>query len=178
MVSSLVNWLQDKLGQGEAVELLLSGLLLLHLLVIIFFVFSRGNASAFLQWFTNGVSKSTLFWLKVKMMPSSYKWDLWLFVMFTIIYKVMSLLISRVVRRSLSCTAGLSKGKGESHRWMQRHLKVIINLICLAWLPFKSEKKLGEEIWNPNHFRGISSLVGKKYICHNYFRKSVSLEIN
>jgi len=49
MVSSLLDWLQDKLGQGEAVELLLSGLLLLHLLVIIFFVFSRGNASAFLQ---------------------------------------------------------------------------------------------------------------------------------
>ena len=49
MVSSLLDWLHDKFGQGEAVELLLSGLLLLHLLVIIFFVFSRGNASAFLQ---------------------------------------------------------------------------------------------------------------------------------
>ena len=84
MVSSLLDWLQDKFGQGESVELLLSGLLLLHLLVIIFFVFSRGNASAFLQWFTS-VSKSTLFWLTVKMMPSSYKWDLWLFVMFIIV---------------------------------------------------------------------------------------------
>jgi len=29
----------------------------------------------------------------------------------------------KIVRRSLSCTARLSKGKGESHRWMQRHLK-------------------------------------------------------
>ena len=84
MVSSLLNWLHDNFGQGEAVELLLSGLLLLHLLVIIFFVFSRGNASAFLQWFTS-ISKSTLFWSTVKMVPSSYKWDLWLFVMFRII---------------------------------------------------------------------------------------------
>merc|ERR1711971_1419865 len=49
MVSSLSSWLRASLGQGETVEWLLSGLLLLHLLVILFFVFSRGNASAFLQ---------------------------------------------------------------------------------------------------------------------------------
>ena len=49
MVSSLVSWLGGLLGQGETVEWLLSGLLLIHLLVILFFVFSRGNASAFLQ---------------------------------------------------------------------------------------------------------------------------------
>ena len=53
MVSSLVSWLGGLLGQGETVEWLLSGLLLIHLLVILFFVFSRGNASAFLQWVLN-----------------------------------------------------------------------------------------------------------------------------
>ena len=49
MVASLSSWLQSWPGPGETVEWLLSGLLLLHLLVILFFVFSRGNASAFLQ---------------------------------------------------------------------------------------------------------------------------------
>ena len=50
MVSSLSSWLRAWFGQEQTVEWLLSGLLLLHLLVILFFVFSRGNASAFLQW--------------------------------------------------------------------------------------------------------------------------------
>ena len=53
MVASLSSWLQSWPGPGETVEWLLSGLLLLHLLVILFFVFSRGNASAFLQWTVN-----------------------------------------------------------------------------------------------------------------------------
>ena len=53
MVSSISSWLGGLLGQGETVEWLLSGLLLIHLLVILFFVFSRGNASAFLQWVLN-----------------------------------------------------------------------------------------------------------------------------
>ena len=60
MVASLSSWLQSWPGPGETVEWLLSGLLLLHLLVILFFVFSRGNASAFLQWTVDSLTESNL----------------------------------------------------------------------------------------------------------------------
>ena len=33
-------------------------------------------------------------------------------------------LLWRFFQRSLSCTGGLDKGKGDSQRWMQRHIKV------------------------------------------------------
>ena len=82
------------------------------------------------------VETSHFFWLLLRMVPSSCRWYLipCLRKAFLVSYSISC---GRVFQRSLSCTGGLDKSKGESQRWMQRHIKVNQKLsltIVREWL--------------------------------------------